>query len=89
MTQQKQEYKFTDYKQWDKLQGDAYKIFKKWYENNNTNNRYKHIKHAFNSLCKHYKLITITKYTEDNIIIKWKVTSFYKNKNKISWTFNI
>jgi hypothetical protein len=82
------EYKFTNYKQWDNIPLDCMEIFKKWYETNS--DKYNHIKHAFNSLCKHFGLITIMKYEYNKQSELWKFTSFlnkswYYQKDKNSF----
>lgn len=51
------EFNYTNHKQWEELQSvqSCMKVFENWYNSNNK--RYNHIKHAFNSLCKHYKAL--------------------------------
>ena len=71
---------YKSHRQWDDLDTNeiALRIFQKWYENINVNGRYRHIKHAFNSLCKHEKYIRIEqRAAKDTYIVtnthNWKV----------------
>jgi enoyl-[acyl-carrier-protein] reductase (NADH) len=73
----KETYEYTNHKQWDTLTSQTLKVLEAWYESNNS--QYNHIKHAFNSMCKHYEKIDIIKYTiklSTKRIIIWKLTSF-------------
>ena len=69
-------YQFTNHNDWEALTftNDAYEVFKTWYNDNHTD--YKHIKHAFNSLCKHYDMIKLTRYNIEKKFIIWKFVSF-------------
>lgn len=69
-------YNYKTHKEWENFENNkVYKIFETWYDDYQT--KYNHIRHAFNSLCKHHNNLTFTKY---NIKIQNKViTSF--------WTF--
>lgn len=46
------EYSYNNHDQWDEIESNAMVVFKTWYNDNNKD--YKHIRHAFNSLCKHH-----------------------------------
>lgn len=77
-------YQYKNHKEWDTLIPQTLKVLESWYES--YNNEYNHIKHAFNSMCKHYKKIDIIKYTiklNRKKIIIWKFRSF---KDK-SWFY--
>lgn len=78
---------YTESKQWEALESDesCMMVFKKWYNDNNK--KYKHIKHAFNSLCKHYGLITIkhivVKNDNKKLTTLWTMQSF----NNRTWIY--
>ena len=64
---------FTNSKDWNDFRSNyiASVIFNQWYENVRRNSNYKHIKHAFNSLCKHNNGFNIN-------IIELETDTYYK-----------
>lgn len=88
-----EEYEFTNHTQWDIMQAksECIKLFSQWYEDNKKEYKYKHIKHAFNSLCKHYGLVIMKfmsiKVNDENVGELAIFKSFdlktwiYQNKN--------
>lgn len=83
----KDTFTYSEHKQWEALESEqsCMLVFEKWYNDNNK--RYKHIKHAFNSLCKHYGLITIKhvviKIDNEEITTLWTLKSF----NNRTWIY--
>lgn len=81
--------KYTEHKQWESLESDGscMLVFEKWYNDNNK--RYKHIKHAFNSLCKHYGLIEIRHVTisidGEELSTLWAMKSFHDR----TWIYQV
>ena len=73
---------FKIHTQWSDLEAnpDFMKFFEFWYKSNKQH--YKHVKHAFNSMCKHFKHIEIDRCTISKKCIIWKFIS-YKNKTWI------
>ena len=82
---------YNSHKEWDKLENDKkfMNIFEYWY-NSNTQH-YKHIKHAFNSMCKHYKLITIKSTTilldKKNLTKLWSIQSYKETSDELGRTW--
>lgn len=88
-------FSYTSHNDWDKLVADseAMSVFETWYNSNNSD--YRHIKHAFNSLCKHYGLIKITNHafiiSGEDVANFWTFKSFYDeadNKSQ-SWVYQV
>jgi hypothetical protein len=73
-------YIYTHHSQWDELEKmkDPMNIFSHWYNDNNK--EYNHIKHAFNSLCKHYSLILIKEF--EISLNNNKITKIWTMKTK-------
>lgn len=74
---------FKDSKQWNDFRSNylASVIFNQWYEYIKKNSHYKHVKHAFNSLCKHNNGFNI-KTVELNSDIYYKFTPNIKEDKK-------
>lgn len=79
-------HRFTNYKQWDEMSdtNECMNLFKTWYSDHFK--QYNHIKHAFNSLCKHYKSIVMKYETiklDDNCEIKLAIFQSFNTKKWI------
>lgn len=85
----KNTYSYTHYTQWDQIDKTAMKVFETWYNDNCA--KYKHIKHAFNSMCKHYQLVQIKEYIfkNNNTIVSkfWKFRSFIREDQSRYWIY--
>lgn len=70
-------YIYNNHTQWDEMMGvqSCRLIFGYWYNDNSKN--YKHKKHAFNSLCKHY----------GEMVFKRKEVLMNGKTNSVFWTF--
>lgn len=93
LVKKKKAYEFKHHTEWPNLetQKSAMKVFDAWYaENNDKIKHYNHPRHAFNWLCKHYKLITITSKEisiEGEKATIWTLKSFYERKNSKTWIY--
>jgi hypothetical protein len=84
-------FKYKKHTEWDSLTDnkEAYTVFETWY--NAYKQDFKHIKHAFNHLCKHYKIIKIAKHSIkcESVLVThlWSLSSFNDGKKSKAWIY--
>lgn len=82
LIKKKKSFEYKHHTEWPGLEKEkaAMKVFEAWYaENNDKIKHYNHPRHAFNWLCKHHKLITITSKDvtiQDTKATLWTLKSF-------------
>lgn len=94
LVKKKKSFEYKHHTEWGNLEAQkaAMKVFEAWYaENNNKIKHYNHPRHAFNWLCKHYKLITITSKDisiEGQKATLWTLKSFYETNQSKTWIYH-
>ena len=86
----KESFHYKSHSEWNTIESSTcMKVFEKWYEDNNKNDRYNHIRHAFNSICKNYKKLNFIKYeivlNNELISTLWRIESF----NTKNWLYQL
>lgn len=87
LIKKKRSFEYKHHTEWPGLEKEkaAMKVFEAWYaENNDKIKHYNHPRHAFNWLCKHYKLIKIT--SKDVTIQDTKATLWTLKSSK-TWIY--